>query len=152
MHLYIVYGEVQYIPIRRNFASILSYVGPTHESCTEITSMPTTSSRGRSSAMNSHLTDVPTDHPPTDSATEAPNGPTEEPRALTVPSTEPPKRMTASVPTAQLPSKVVGVRVTPSVQDTFPTLTVVWHALASGAVTYTVNPTRGGEHTTRRVL
>ena len=37
-----------------------------------------------------------------------------------------------------LPSKVMGVRVTPSVEDTSPTLTVTWHALASGAVTYIV--------------
>ena len=37
-----------------------------------------------------------------------------------------------------LPSKVMGVRVTPGVQDTSPTLIVAWHALASGAVTYTV--------------
>ena len=137
-----------YIPKRHNFASILSYVGLTYESCTEITSMPTTSSRGRSSAMNSHLTDVPTEHPPTDSSTEAPNGPSKEPLTVssTESSTEPPKRMTAPVPTAQPPSKVVGVRVTPSVKDTFPTLTVVWHALASGAVTYTVKySTQPGE-------
>ena len=32
----------------------------------------------------------------------------------------------------------MGVRVTPSVENTSPTLTVTWHALTSGAVTYTV--------------
>ena len=37
-----------------------------------------------------------------------------------------------------LPSKVMGVRVTAGVQDTSPTLSVTWYALASGAVTYTV--------------
>ena len=33
---------------------------------------------------------------------------------------------------------MVGVRVTPGVQNTSPTLTVTWPALLSGAVTYTV--------------
>ena len=37
-----------------------------------------------------------------------------------------------------LPSKVMGVSVTPSVEDTSPTLTVKWQALAEGAVTYTL--------------
>ena len=50
------------------------------------------------------------------------------------------------VPTSEPPSKVVGVRVTPSVQNTSPTLTVEWQALAGGAVTYTVKySTRPGE-------
>ena len=43
---------------------------------------------------------------------------------------------------------MVGVRVTPSVKNTSPTLTVAWHALAfaSGAVTYTVKySTQPGE-------
>ena len=49
-------------------------------------------------------------------------------------------------PIAQPPSKVVGVRVTPGVQNTSPTLTVVWQALVGGAVTYTVkNSTQPGE-------
>ena len=37
-----------------------------------------------------------------------------------------------------LPSKVVGVRVTPGVITMSPTLTVTWQALASGTVTYIV--------------
>ena len=40
--------------------------------------------------------------------------------------------------TAKPPSKVVDIRVTPSVQNTSPTLKVAWQALAGGAVTYTV--------------
>ena len=106
--------------------------------------MPTTSSTGRSSTSVTHLTDASTEHSPKDSSTEAPNGHSKEP--LTVPSTESstetPKRMTAPVPTAQPPCKVAGVHVTSNtgVQNTSPTLTVMctWHALASGALTYTV--------------
>ena len=41
-------------------------------------------------------------------------------------------------PTAQPPSIVTGIRVTPGVQNMSPTLTVEWQALAGGAVTYTV--------------
>ena len=49
-------------------------------------------------------------------------------------------------PTSEPPSKVVGVRVTPGVQNTSPTLTVEWQALAGGAVTYTVKySTQPGE-------
>ena len=45
-----------------------------------------------------------------------------------------------------LPSEVMGVSVTPSVQNTSPTLTVMWRALGSGAVTYTVKySTQPGE-------
>ena len=44
------------------------------------------------------------------------------------------------------PSKVIGVRVTPGVQNTSPTLKVAWQALAGGAVTYTVKySTQPGE-------
>ena len=51
-----------------------------------------------------------------------------------------------SSPTSDPPSKVVRVRVTPGVQNTSPTLTVEWRALAGGAVTYTVKySTRPGE-------
>ena len=47
---------------------------------------------------------------------------------------------------ANPPSKVTGVRVTPGVQNTSPTLTVEWQALAGGAVTYTVKySTQPGE-------
>ena len=55
--------------------------------------------------------------------------------------------MTLPLPTQPpLPSKVMGVLVTPGVQNTSPTLTVTWHALASGAVTYTVKySTQPGE-------
>ena len=108
--------EVQYIAKRHNFASILSSVGPIHKSCTEITNMPTTSSKGRSNTrvthlhqlhtshtQVTHLTDASTEHSPTDSSTNSPNGSSEEP--LTVPSTESstgaPNRMTAPVSTAQ---------------------------------------------------
>ena len=129
---------VQYITKRHNFASIISYVGPTHKSCTEITSIPTTSSTGSTSTINSHLTE----HPPTDSSTEAPNGHSKEPLILPLTefSTEAPNEMTAPVSTARPPCKVVGVHVTSNtgVQNNSPTLTVMWHALASGAVTYTV--------------
>ena len=142
--------KVQYIAKRHNFASILSSVGPTHKSCTDITGIPTTSSKGKSSTRVTHLTDASTEHPPNDSSTEAPNGHSKEP--LTVPSTESstetPKRMTAPVPTAQPPCKVAGVHVTSNtgVQNTSPTLTVMWHALASGALTYTVKySTQPGE-------
>ena len=45
-----------------------------------------------------------------------------------------------------LPSKVMGVRIIPSVQNTSPTLSVTWQALASGSVTYTVKySTQPGE-------
>ena len=63
-------------------------------------------------------------------------------------STEAPKRMTAPVPTVQPPGKVAGVHVTSNtdVQNTSPSLRVMWHALASGAVTYTVKySTQPGE-------
>ena len=55
--------------------------------------------------------------------------------------------MTLPPPTQPpLPSKVMDVRVTPGVMNTSPTLTVLWHALASGAVTYTVKySTQPGE-------
>ena len=47
---------------------------------------------------------------------------------------------------AKPPSKVTGVRVSPGVQSTSPTLTVVWQALVGGAVTYTVKySTQPGE-------
>ena len=112
--------------------------------------MPTTSSTGSTSTINSHLTDAPTEQLPTDSSAEAPNGPSEEPTTVpsTVPSTEAPQRMTAPVPTAQPPSKVAGVHVISNtdVQNTSPTLTVMWHALASEGVTYTVKySTQPGE-------
>ena len=44
------------------------------------------------------------------------------------------------------PSKVVGVSVTPGVQNASPTLTVTWQAVAGGAVRYTVKySTQPGE-------
>ena len=44
------------------------------------------------------------------------------------------------------PTSRLCVWATPCVQDTSPTLTVTWHALASGAVTYTVKySTQPGE-------
>ena len=53
---------------------------------------------------------------------------------------------TTSTPTAQPPSKVTSVRVTPGVQNTSPTLNVAWQALAGEAVTYTVKySTQPGE-------
>ena len=67
--------------------------------------------------------------------------------ATSEPSTTTLSIMTLSPPTvAPLPSKVMGVRVTPSVKNTSPTLTVTWHALAKRAVTYTVKySTQPGE-------
>ena len=61
------------------------------------------------------------------------------------PSTTALSRTTVPMPTQQpLPTKVVDVRVTPSVQGTSPTLSLMWHA--SGAVTYTVKySTQPGE-------
>ena len=44
------------------------------------------------------------------------------------------------------PTSTLCVWVTPSVQGTSPTLTITWHAVASGAVTYTVRySTQSGE-------
>ena len=44
---------------------------------------------------------------------------------------------------------MVGVRVTPSVHNTSPTLTVAWQAVAGGAVSYTVKySTQPGEMNT----
>ena len=55
--------------------------------------------------------------------------------------------MTLPPPTQPpLPAKVMSVRVTPSVEDALPTLSVTWQALASGVVTYTVKySTQPGE-------
>ena len=67
-------------------------------------------------------------------------------------STSEPSTTTVSITTLPtptqlpLPSKVIGVHVFPSVENASPTLTVMWRALASGAVTYTVKySTRPGE-------
>ena len=63
-------------------------------------------------------------------------------RSMPTPTTEP----KTSAPTAPPLSKVSGVRVTPSVMNMSPTLTVRWQTLASGAVTYTVKySTQQGE-------
>ena len=50
------------------------------------------------------------------------------------------KPSTMPTPTVEPPSKVAGVRVTPSVPNTSPTLTVAWQAVAGGAVTYYTLP------------
>ena len=64
----------------------------------------------------------------------------------TTSSTEPSTATATPGPTAEPPTKVVGVHVTPGVQNTSPTLTVEWQALAGGAVTYTVKySTQPGE-------
>ena len=68
-------------------------------------------------------------------------GPTNKSRADEVTSIPPTTSMAASTVitrSTEPPSKVVGVRVTTSVQNTSPTLTVTWQAVAGGAVTYTV--------------
>ena len=67
--------------------------------------------------------------------------------AVIIPSIQPPLRpSTMPAPPAEPPSKVVGVCVTPGVQNTFPTLTVTWQAVAGGAVNYTVKySTQPGE-------
>ena len=57
--------------------------------------------------------------------------------ATSVPSTATLSITTVLTP-PPLPSKVIGVRVTPGVINMSPTLTVTWQAFASGAVTYTV--------------
>ena len=60
--------------------------------------------------------------------------------------TVPSKPSTSPPPTVEPPSEVVGVRVTPGVQNTSPTLTVAWQAVAEGAVNYTVKySTQPGE-------
>ena len=59
--------------------------------------------------------------------------------ATSEPSTTTISIMTLPTPTQPaLAAKVAGVRITPSVEDTLPTLTVTWQAFAEGAVTYTV--------------
>ena len=82
-------------------------------------------------------TTQPTAEPPSMPSTEA----TSESSTTTL------SIMTLPTPTQPpLPSKVMGVRVTPSVEDTLPTLSVTWQALASGVVTYTVKySTQPGE-------
>ena len=65
--------------------------------------------------------------------------------ATSVPSTATLSITTVLTP-PPLPSKVIGVRVTPGVINMSPTLTVTWQAFASGAVTYTVKySTQPGE-------
>ena len=100
----------------------LSCAGPTSKSCAdEDTSMPTPNS---TAANNSAL--ITSTVTPTTSL-------------LLKPSTMP-------ALTAEPPSKVVGVRVTPGVQNASPTLTVTWQAVAEGAVNYTVKySTQPGE-------
>ena len=72
---------------------------------------------------------------PTQSSTEPPSMPSTE--TTSEPSTTTLSRTTVPTPTQPpLPTKVVDVRVIPSVQGTSPTLSVTWHA--SGAATYTV--------------
>ena len=79
--------------------------------------------------------------PPTSMTTST--GSTDSPTQLT---SEP---LNLSAPPAEPPSKVVGVRVTPGVQNTSLTLTVTWQAVAGGAVNYTVKYfTQPGEVTT----
>ena len=64
----------------------------------------------------------------------------------TEPSALPQDPTIAHAPSAQPPSKVMGVRVTPGVSKTSPTLTVEWQALARRAVTYNVKySTQPGE-------
>ena len=67
--------------------------------------------------------------------------------ATSEPTTTTPSITTLPPPTLPpLPSKVMGVRVTPGVEDTSPILTITWQAMASGAVTYTVKySTQPGE-------
>ena len=82
-------------------------------------------------------TGMPTTEPPSMPSTEATSEPSTTTLSVTTlpPPTQPP-----------LPTKVAGVRVTHSVEDTLPTLIVMWQALASGAVTYTVKySTQPGE-------
>ena len=77
---------------------------------------------------------------------------TESPSMPSTETTSEPTTTTLSITTLPLPTQpalpteVAGVRVTPSGEDTLPTLTVTWQTLASGAVTYTVKySTQPGE-------
>ena len=65
--------------------------------------------------------------------------------ATSEPTTASMSRTTLSLPSQlPVPSKVMGVRVSPGVENTSPTLTVTWHT--TGAVTYTVKySTEAGE-------
>ena len=64
--------------------------------------------------------------------------------------TQPPSEpLNLPAPTALPPSKVVGVRVTPSAKNASPTLTVAWQAVAGEAVNYTVKySTQPGKNNT----
>ena len=74
-------------------------------------------------------TGMPTTEPPSEPST----------RTLSITTLPPPTQ-------SPLPTKVTGVRVIPGVEDTSPTLTVTWQALAEGNVTYTVKySTQPGE-------
>ena len=106
-----------------------------NNSCVDnTTSMPQpTSTAGSTSTIISSSMGPPSASPTKTSS---------EPSATTVP----PKPSTMPAPTAEPLSKVVGVRVTPSVQNTSPTLIVAWQALDGGAVNYTVKySTQPGE-------
>ena len=94
--------------------AILSHADPTTNSCDdEVTSLsPSTSTATSGSAIITGSSDPPAE-------------PTVEPSIMPAPTAEP-------------PSKVVGVHVTPGVQNTSPTLTVAWQAVAGGAVNYAV--------------
>ena len=81
----------------------------------------------------------PTDNSCTNEVTVLPSTSTASSSSTTTTSSTETSTATATPsPTAKPPSKVVGVRVTPGVQNTSPTLTVEWQVLAGGAVTYTV--------------
>ena len=100
-----------------SFVGVLPCEGPTNKSCAdEVASMPSPTSTTSTSSTTT------TTSTQTSTATATP------------------------YPTAAPLSKVVGVLATPSVQNTSPTLTVEWQALAGGAVTYTVKySTQPGE-------
>ena len=111
------------------------YTGPTSKRCAdEISSMPPSISKATSSSTITTGSQDPPSVLPTEKSS--------KPSATTVT----PKPLATPDPTAEPPSKVVGVRVTPSVQNASPALAVAWQAVAGGAVNYTVKySTQPGE-------
>ena len=114
---------------------VFSCAGPTNDSCyDEVTTMTPSATTTSSSSTTTTSS--------TGSATGAPTQLTAKPPATTLSVMPSP----TSTPTAEPPTKVVRVRVTPGVQNNSPTLTVVWQALAGGSVNYTVKySTQPGE-------
>ena len=118
---------------------VVSCAGPTSKSCAnEVTTMPPSAS----TTASSRTTITSSTKTQTGSSTGVPTQSTAKP-STTILSVMPSPTSTS---TAEPATKVAGVHVTPGVQNTSPTLTVEWQALAGGAVTYTVKySTQPGE-------